>query len=390
MTFAAKFNLSQNTSAKAIDAAVQEVISDFGLESVENSIIGTPLRKGCSGGQVRRVSVASQIVGMDSGIIFLDEPTSGLDSVAAYSVIDSVKNRAIDKNATVIATIHQPSTTIFNLFTHILILAKGQTVYFGEREGAIEYFENIGRPVPLHYNPCDLYLQMTNTDFVENRETGNANVDALIEAFAKSQDFENIQNRISLVKGLEGNMNSSGYANGFVHQTGVLIRRGFLNAAKNPIAYWVRVIMYAALAFMIGSTWLRMGLDQTKVIDRMVAINFSVAFLAFMTVAGIPAFLEERHVFLRERGNGLYGVEAYLVSNLIVSLPFLAIIATSFSVVGYFLMGLQQFADRFFVFLGYLFTMLLVAEAQVQFISVLVPIFVAALTISAFCKLYIN
>ena len=76
LTFAAKFNLSQNTSAKAINAAVQEVISDFGLESVENSIIGTPLRKGCSGGQVRRVSVASQIVGMDSGIIFLDEPTS--------------------------------------------------------------------------------------------------------------------------------------------------------------------------------------------------------------------------------------------------------------------------------------------------------------------------
>jgi hypothetical protein len=113
---------------------------------------------------------------------------------------------------------------------------------------------------------------------------------------------------------------------------------------------------------------------------------FSVAFLAFMAVAGIPAFLEERHVFVRERSNGLYGVESYLISNFIVSLPFLALIAFSFSILGYFLMGYQQTASNFFVFVGYLFLMLLIAEAQVQFISVVVPIFVAALTITAFAN----
>ena len=383
--YAARFNLPQNTKVKVISHAVDEIISEFGLSSVEHTIVGTPLLKGCSGGQVRRVSTASQIVGMESGIIFLDEPTSGLDSVAAYSVIEAVKKRALQKKVPVIATIHQPSTTTFNLFTHILILAQGQTVYFGEREGAIKYFEDIGKPVPLHYNPCDMYLQWTNTDFSDNKELGQENLDSLIMSFKNSNEMKEVLQRIAHTKRLIEQPTEDSYKNGFLHQTKILTHRGFLNAAKNPIAYWVRVIMYAALAFMIGSTWLRMGLDQSKVIDRMVAINFSVAFLAFMTVAGIPAFLEERHVFLRERGNGLYGVEAYLVSNLLVSLPFLAIIALSFSVVGYFLMGLQQFADRFFVFLGYLFTMLLVAEAQVQFISVLVPIFVAALTISAFC-----
>jgi hypothetical protein len=47
-------------------------------------------------------------------------------------------------------------------------------------------------------------------------------------------------------------------------------------------------------------------------------------------------------------------------------------------------MGYQQTAANFFIFLGYMFVMLLVAEAQVMFISVVLPIFVAALTISAF------
>ena len=94
-------------------------------------------------------------------------------------------------------------------------------------------------------------------------------------------------------------------------------------------------------------------------------MNFSVAFLAFMAVAGIPSFLEERHVFLTERANGLYGVESYLLSNFLVSMPFLLIISIAFSVVGYFMMGFQTGASNFFIFVGYLFVMLLIAEAQV-------------------------
>jgi hypothetical protein len=68
----------------------------------------------------------------------------------------------------------------------------------------------------------------------------------------------------------------------------------------------------------------------------------------------------------------------------LVSLPFLAIIAIAFSVVGYFAMGFQEDADNFFIFVGYMFLMLNVAEAQVVFISALIPIFVAALTVTAF------
>ena len=76
--FAAEFNLPQTTSAADIDRIVDDLVSEFGLNGVKNTIIGTLLIKGCSGGQIRRVSVASQIVGMETRILFLDEPTSGL------------------------------------------------------------------------------------------------------------------------------------------------------------------------------------------------------------------------------------------------------------------------------------------------------------------------
>ncbi|KAJ3360862.1 hypothetical protein HDU91_004259, partial [Kappamyces sp. JEL0680] len=379
LDFSARFNLPETSTVQERNRVVKDLIEEFGLKDVENTIIGTPLLKGCSGGQVRRVSVASQIVGFEEGILFLDEPTS------AYSVIETVKRLGTQKNATILATIHQPSTETFNLFTHVLILAKGETAFFGTREEAILHFAAIGRPIPTHSNPSDVYLQMTNIDFLQDREVGEKSVTQLVEAFKSSKHARAIDDAISASIAAKKEMTvKHRYANGFLHQTKTLIQRGFLNAAKNPLSYWVRVAMYMGLAFLMGTTWLRMGFNQSRVSDRMVSLFFSVAFLSFMSVAGIPAFLEERHVFLRERSNGLYGVESYLISNFLVSVPFLAIIAFSFSILAYFLMGYQQLAANFFIFVGYLFVMLLIAEAQVMFIAVVLPIFVAALTISAF------
>lgn len=52
-----------------------------------------------------------------------------------------------------------------------------------------------------------------------------------------------------------------------------------------------------------------------------------------MSVAGIPAFLEERQVFVRERMNGLYGPGAYVLANTLCTLPYLFVCALLFAVI---------------------------------------------------------
>ena len=58
----------------------------------------------------------------------LDEPTSGLDSATALKICHLLKQEA-EKGMTIIATIHQPSGEIFNLFDRLMVLQDGYTIY---------------------------------------------------------------------------------------------------------------------------------------------------------------------------------------------------------------------------------------------------------------------
>lgn len=58
-----------------------------------NIQIGSFEAKGVSGGEMRRLSIAEQVL-YESGIVFLDEPTSGLDSFNAMLVVSMLKRLA--------------------------------------------------------------------------------------------------------------------------------------------------------------------------------------------------------------------------------------------------------------------------------------------------------
>ena len=59
-----------------------------------------------SGGERRRLAIAIEILN-EPPILLLDEPTSGLDASSALSVAKVLKKLSVEKNITVVATIHQ-------------------------------------------------------------------------------------------------------------------------------------------------------------------------------------------------------------------------------------------------------------------------------------------
>ena len=70
LAFAAKLAIPGNLNSRERRKRAEEMLRDFGLVSVKDTKIGTPLQKGISGGQKRRVTTASQLITLPK-IIFL-------------------------------------------------------------------------------------------------------------------------------------------------------------------------------------------------------------------------------------------------------------------------------------------------------------------------------
>lgn len=93
LAFASRLSSTSSLPKRERIARINGLLDSFGLRDQSNTIIGTPIRKGISGGQKRRVGIASQLI-TSPKILFLDEPTSGLDSAASFEVINYLKGVA--------------------------------------------------------------------------------------------------------------------------------------------------------------------------------------------------------------------------------------------------------------------------------------------------------
>ena len=130
--YAAKLRLPSSVSVKSKEELVQGLIEELGLVKCAESelvcnifvsvftnvfvvffgvcvcadYVGSTMRRGISGGEKKRLSIACELI-IDPSILFLDEPTSGLDAFTALNLIHTLQLLA-KSGRTVICTIHQP------------------------------------------------------------------------------------------------------------------------------------------------------------------------------------------------------------------------------------------------------------------------------------------
>ncbi len=92
-------------------------------------------------------------------LLFLDEPTSGLDSSSAESLIRILKNLA-EEGRTIVCTIHQPSSEVFQLFDDVFWLGAGHLLYSGEVGQLGSYLHNLGFECPSFSNVADYMMKL--------------------------------------------------------------------------------------------------------------------------------------------------------------------------------------------------------------------------------------
>ena len=100
-------------------------------------------------GVVRQQAATFQRVYWLNWIIY-----SGLDSSSSLQVISHLKS-LVQGGRTIVCSIHQPSSRLFEMFDDLYVLAEGQCLYSGPIQDMTAVFERAGFSCPKYYNRAD-------------------------------------------------------------------------------------------------------------------------------------------------------------------------------------------------------------------------------------------
>lgn len=270
-----------------------------------------------------------------------------------------------------------------------MLLSGGKTHYFGPVDGIISHYESLGVMIPTHVNPAEYLLELVNTDFAQDKRSAGRQLEELQHAWDVSQRKTDLCSVILALKSSSTGRpppESAGKMPTIPSIILTLLHRNFIKSYRDVVAYGIRLGMYTGLAIMMGTVWLRLSPTQSSIQPFINAIFFGSAFMSFMAVAYVPAFLEDRLQYVKDHHNGLYGATEFMVSNFIIGIPYLFLITVIFSVISYWLSNFQPTATAFFTWIMWLFLDLLAAEALVMFMSSLFPSFVISLALVAFAN----
>ncbi|KAI9091704.1 hypothetical protein DFS34DRAFT_584408 [Phlyctochytrium arcticum] len=386
---------------------VIESMLELDILNIAHRRIGTAGKRGISGGEKRRVSIACELV-TGASVLFLDEPTSGLDSYNAYNVVECLVNLARNYHRTVVFTIHQPRSNIYALFDKLVLLAKGRVVYSGPaQEECADYFQEQGYKCPTGYNIADYLVDLTmhvanenednqsNPDSVlldspdveehavivpipTSNSSGRASVPQQPRRVKSSVRLEQeaafsvcAMNRRDIQQAVESNANAVGDNRmesrlalhvqrlisatsshskrpGLWFQFQILSSRIIKNLYRNPHLLLTHYALSITVALWLGFLFWKIDLSLSGFQNRMGVFFFICSVFGFGCLSSMQSFASERLLFMRERANHYYNPISYFLSKVVYDLiPLRVIPPIIFSLICYNMIGLRE-DDVFF------------------------------------------
>ncbi|KAK5061212.1 hypothetical protein LTR84_007754 [Exophiala bonariae] len=351
--FAAGLRLPPFLSHKQKIERAESVLLKLGLKDCADTLIGSDLVKGISGGEKRRVSIAVQIL-TDPRVLLLDEPTSGLDAFTAFSIIEVLKGLA-NEGRTIIFSIHQPRSDMFSQFGGVLLLAKGGDVmYNGQASDMLSTFANQGHMCPESANPADFAL-----DLVSRRSSGSLHVQE--KAVAPNHEASDIvlapprsmtspapskEAHLTLTAGLGLYMRTQ---IPFSHAFPILLQRGMKNLIRQPNLLLGRISQLVGLGIVLTAFFAPLKTDYYSVQTRVGFVQSMSSMFFIGMLNSIALYPAERDIYYHEDRDGTYPLEAFFLYYSAIEIPMELIASCIFSLLTVFAVGLNRTASLYFL-----------------------------------------
>ncbi|XP_047435610.1 broad substrate specificity ATP-binding cassette transporter ABCG2b [Mugil cephalus] len=336
---------------------VNSIIQDLGLVDCADTKIGTEFLRGVSGGERKRCSIGMELITSPS-LLFLDEPTTGLDSNTANCII-SLLHKLSRRGKTVIFSIHQPRYSIFRQFDHLTLMHKGQVVYAGASDHALDYFTNLGYQIEAFNNPADFFMDITNGEAKStiNLHSEDEGKNPLAIKYQQSQLHQNVVEELdhvnqTIAQRTQKESLATDYPTSFFYQMRVVCGRTVLNNLRNPQTSYAQFALNVFFAILVGLIYYQMPLTLPEALqNRSGAFFFLIINMVFGNLSAVELFINERAIFIHENSSGYYRTSVYFLSKVFADLlPNRIIPILVFCAIAYFMMGLKLTAEAFFCF----------------------------------------
>jgi ABC-type multidrug transport system ATPase subunit len=298
--YTAELRLPPDLSRAEVDASVADILEIVGLAGRRDVAI-----RHLSGGQVKRLSLANELVARPS-LLFLDEVTSGLDEQTDRDVMELFRHVA-EGGKTVFCVTHNLANVESTCHMVVILTEGGRLAFFGTPEEAKRYF-NIQRLGDVYQvlsgrDRDEWHLQFRGSSYFKRYV-----VDRMPAGTAEEQETP-------------APIRSDRRSASHLRQAGILIRR-YVQIWRGDIQALVAIVAQCLLiGGLLGAVFgqLRDIENSAERVPRSLnlLLLLSISCFWFGCNAAAKELVKERLIFLRERDFNLR-VSAYFASKFAV------------------------------------------------------------------------
>ncbi|KDN44707.1 hypothetical protein K437DRAFT_286057 [Tilletiaria anomala UBC 951] len=390
-----------------IETLIDVLLKMFAMSHVRDTIVGGAAVRGISGGERKRVTI-SEGLATRAAVIASDNSTRGLDASTALEYARSLKIITDLSKRTSIATLYQVSESIYNLFDRVCVIDKGRCIYYGPREQARRYFEELGYFAGARQTTADFVTAVTDPLQMEFRE-GFEN-SAPRTAAQREQAWKNSELYSKLEKEYEEYMQQVRDSESEeAEQLKAIVRdeknQGVRKGSSYTVSFWeqikativrqiqiklaareelqTKIITVIGVSLMISSLFYNQPFDSSGTFMRGGILLFSTLFVGWLQLSEAFEAVSGRPILFRHKQFAFAHPSAIVISRALVDIPLLVLFATLTSVITYFLAHLRVSAGGFWLYFIFVFLSAYSFTALYRLFAALSPSFNEAIRFSA-------
>ncbi|KAF2878078.1 ABC transporter-like protein [Massariosphaeria phaeospora] len=352
LMYAAQLRLPPSITQEERKRLVEEVIMELGLKEAADTRIGNHEHRGCSGGERRRTSIGVQLLSNPS-LLWLDEPTTGLDSTSAYQVVKTLQYLA-RKGRTIIVTIHQPRSEIWNLFDNIILLTKGCPAYAGSAKECLPYFASQGHEVPPFTNPAEYLIDIVSVDnrSDEAEKNAQARVDQIKEAWREHSTKQTTEAKAPGTITKHPSKTLGAKHTSLLQQIRVLTARTWVVTIRDPMGMFGSLVEAIGMSIITGWIFLQLDGSLSGIRSRQGALYTASALQGYLVLLYETYRLTtDIQLFDEEARQGVVGIPAFLISRRLARMFIEDVpVPLIFSLIFYFMTGFRTDGKEFLTF----------------------------------------